>query len=117
MVSGEESASVSSYTFLWDLDAMLVLQENTYKGTGDRHSLIHQICSECAYVLGSVVGIRDGEGNQTFQGFAVMELTFHEDKTGNERFNKEMRISDGGEVLGENETGDGTKCLDGGWEN
>lgn len=46
-----------------------------------------------------------------------MELTFHEDKTGNERFNKEMRISDGGEVLGENETGDGTKFLDKVWEN
>lgn len=53
---------------------------------------------------GSVVCIRDIEGNQKFKGFTVMALTFHEEKTDNKHITKWIGISDGDEFLEENET-------------
>lgn len=53
---------------------------------------------------GSVVCIRDIEGNQKCKGFTVMELTFHEEKTDTKHRTKWIGISDGDEFLEENET-------------
>lgn len=56
---------------------------------GTRHLFIEYILNEHLDLPGSVVGIRDIEGNQKLKGFTFTELIFHEEKTDNRHIKKD----------------------------